>query len=167
MSKKEAELSLTVLRALLHYEPKTGHFTWLTSEGGVTIGSVAGNVNSNGYWVVGINSTKYRQHRLAWFYHYGCWPVGTVDHLDCNRANNRIDNLRDVSQAVNIQNQRTATKASQSGVLGVYWSERRQGFIASLHIDRKQKRRGPYKTIERATAAYIELKRKYHEGCTL
>lgn len=167
MSKKEAELSLTVLRALLHYEPTTGHFTWLTSEGGVTIGSVAGNVNSNGYLVVGINGAKYRQHRLAWFYHHGVWPVGTVDHLDCNRVNNRIDNLRDVSQAVNMQNQRKASKASQSGVLGAYWSERRHGFMASVTVNKKQKRRGPYKTLERAALAYVQLKRIYHEGCTL
>jgi HNH endonuclease len=167
MSKKESDLSLSVLRSMLHYNPETGVFTWLTSDGGVNVGSVAGNINSNGYWVVGINGTKYRQHRLAWFYHYGCWPVGTVDHLDCNRSNNRIANLRDVTQAVNMQNRRNASVRSASGILGVYWSERHKGFMASLHINRKQKRRGPYKTSERAARAYVEMKRIYHEGCTL
>ena len=167
MRSKESQLSLIALRALLHYDAETGQFTWLTSKGGVTIGSVAGNVNSNGYLVVGINGTKYRQHRLAWFYHHGVWPEGTVDHSDCNRANNKMDNLRDVSQAVNMQNQRNASKASQSGVLGSYWSDRRQGFMASVTVNKKQKRRGPYRTLERAALAYVQLKHIYHEGCTL
>jgi HNH endonuclease len=167
MSAKEAELSLGFLKSVLSYEPETGLFRWATSEGGVTIGAIAGNVNTNGYLVVGLRGTKYRQHRLAWFYHYGVWPTGTVDHRDCNRANNSIGNLRDVPQAVNMQNQRKATRVSTSGVLGVYWSERRQGFMASISINQKQKRRGPYKTIERATSAHLDLKRTYHEGCTL
>ncbi len=167
MSAKEDELSLGFLKTVLSYEPETGLFRWLTNEGGVNIGTVAGNVNSNGYLVVGLKGAKYRQHRLAWFYHHGVWPTGTVDHRDCNRANNSIGNLRDVPQAVNMQNQRKATSRSALGVLGVYWSERRQGFMAAISINKKKKRRGPYKTQERADAAYLDLKRKFHEGCTL
>lgn len=164
---KEVELSLSFLRSVLSYEPETGLFRWLINESGAKVGTVAGNVKSNGYFVVGLRGAKYQQHRLAWFYHYGVWPIGTIDHRDCDRANNRMANLRDVSQAVNMQNQRKATSRSKSGVLGVYWSEKHQGFMAALGINKKKKRRGPYKTQERAAAVYLDLKRTHHEGCTL
>lgn len=166
-SDKAEKLRLNALRAILSYEADTGRFRWLTADGGVNIGTVAGNVNSTGYLVVGINGRKFRQHRLAWFYHYGVWPVGTIDHRDGNKLNNKIDNLRDVSQAINMQNQRKPSSRNTSGYLGVYWSKRCNGFMAAIGMGRKKKRRGPYSTAGRAYSSYIELKRRHHDGCTL
>lgn len=167
MSPKESTLTLTALKEVLRYEFDTGRFLWASTAGGVTLGAVAGNVNTTGYWVVGINGQKYRQHRLAWLWHYGAWPVGTIDHIDTDRSNNHIANLRDVSQATNKQNMRRPTAANTSGFLGVYWSRRRNGFMASVGFGRKKKRRGPYRTAERAYSAYVDLKRTHHDGCTL
>lgn len=164
---KEHSLTADALRSMLDYNPSTGEFTRRCSGGGVTIGGVVGNVNSNGYLVIGMMGTKYRLHRLAWLHVHGVWPTGTIDHIDGNRANNAICNLRDVSQAVNKQNIRVATVASSSGILGVYFSQRRKGYMASITMGDKQKRRGPYRTTMRAYAAYLELKRMHHEGCTL
>lgn len=167
MNNKEELLTAEWLRSVLEYNPDTGVFTWLSSHGGVSAGSIAGNVNSTGYAVVGLKGVKYRQHRLAWLYVHGHWPAETIDHIDCNRTNNRLSNLRAVSPGINKQNFRTPTAANTSGFLGVYWSERRQGFMASVGLHKKGKRRGPYRTAERAYAAYVDLKRTHHEGCTL
>ena len=164
---KEQNLTQEQLKAVVHYDPSTGLFTWLSTLGGVCVGQVAGNGNSNGYRVLGWNGRKYRQHRLAWLYVHGAWPKGTIDHMDGDRCNNRIGNLRDVSQRINMQNQRKPTKANTSGALGVYWSANRGGYMASVSVKPKKYRRGPYRTIERAQDAYLDLKRKHHEGCTL
>ena len=168
MSEKENNLTFERLRSALAYDPETGHFTWLVSSNrAAVIGARAGTINSLGYWIVGIDGKKYRQHRLAWFYTHGTWPAFVIDHIDCDRTNNRLANLRDIPQAVNLQNQRTATKASASGVLGVYWSDRWDGYMASIRLNGKSKRRGPYRTTERAYTSYLDLKRKHHIGCTL
>jgi hypothetical protein len=164
---KESLITAEWLRSTLAYDQETGIFTWLTAEGGVCIGSTAGNVNSNGYAVVGLKGVKYRQHRLAWLHVHGQWPQHTIDHIDGNRTNNQINNLRMVPQSINMQNRRTASKNSVSGVLGVYFSARRNGYMASIKTSEKQKRRGPYKSVDRAQQAYLEMKRSDHEGCTL
>lgn len=164
---KEKLISAAELRSLLNYDPDTGVFTWATSAGGVRRGSVAGNKNSNGYMVVGLAGVKYRQHRLAWLYIHGKWPSAMIDHLNGDRSDNRIENLRDASRTINMQNRRAASSLSASGVLGVYFSRRRGGYMASVTTGGKKKRRGPYASIELAAAAYLGLKRKHHEGCTL
>lgn len=161
---KESLITAVELRELLHYQPETGVFTWLSHAGGVLRGAVAGNRNSLGYMVLGLKGKKYRQHRLAWLYVHGVWPIGTLDHLDADRANNRIANLRCVSHAYNMQNVKVATVRSKTGVRGVYWSERLSGYMASIKCDGKKKRRGPFKTIEDGRVAYVNLKLLYHDG---
>lgn len=164
---KEQDISAEMLRALVSYDPATGVFCWRSSAGGVMPGSVAGNLNSNGYEVLGLAGTKYRKHRLAWLYVHGVWPNGTIDHIDGNRKNNALSNLRDVPKQLNNQNRVRPGRANASGFLGVYWSEKRKGYLGQVSVDGKKKRRGPYKTLERAYQAYVELKRIHHEGCTL
>jgi hypothetical protein len=168
MSKKESLLSFDHASRCFDYQPESGQLIWKVSTCKSKAGSVAGYVNSNGYMVVGLLGEKYRLHRLAWLLMHGHWPVGTIDHINCDRGDNRLCNLRNVSQAVNMQNKREPTISNTSGYLGVYWSARRGGFMASVSVgNRKQKRRGPYRTPERAFDAYVDLKRMHHEGCTL
>ena len=164
---KDHLLTADSLRAMLDYSPSTGLFTWKKNRGSALAGSNAGNINSNGYLTVGLIGGKFRLHRLVWLHYYGHWPVGTVDHLNGLRTDNRLCNLRDVPQCINMQNRRSPSKSNVCGVLGVYWSDRRNGFMASIKLQGKQKRRGPYKTKERAYSAYIDMKRVHHEGCTL
>lgn len=131
-------------------------------------GDMAGSVDrSTGYRIVKINGVRYREHRLIWVYVYGALPLDVIDHINGSKADNRLINLRAVSQQKNMQNQSKPTTANKTGVLGVYWSTKRQGFMAQISLNEKKKRRGPYKTIERAGRAYIELKRIHHEGCTI
>lgn len=164
---KESQLTADELRKLIDYDRITGVLSWRVSDGGVLVGSPVKTINSNGYLVIGLFGSKYRQHRIAWLHAYGEWPLGTVDHIDGNRSNNALSNLRVVSQRLNNQNQTKPGAANKSGVLGVYWSVRLNGYMAQVSIDGKKKRRGPYKTIERAYASYVDLKRIHHEGCTL
>ena len=166
MNEKETALTFEQANRWLDYNQETGQFIWKVSTCKANAGSVAGYINSNGYMIVGLLGEKYRLHRLAWLLTHGQWPDGTIDHINCNRTDNRLCNLRNVSQSVNVQNMRSPTAANTSGFLGVYWSARRGGFMAAVKLGNKGKRRGPYKTAERAYVAYVDLKRMHHEGCT-
>ena len=85
------------LRSILHYNPLTGVFTRIRSAHPHRVGVVVGSV-SHGYILIGLLGKRYRAHRLAWLYVYGTWPKHDIDHINRNRSDNRICNLRDVTR---------------------------------------------------------------------
>lgn len=104
-STKEARLSVEVVRHLLQYDPDEGLLTWKESPRyGIPAGSIAGSRNARGYIQVMVAGQKHYAHRLAWALHYGVWPTRVIDHINREKTDNRIQNLRDVPQAINLQN---------------------------------------------------------------
>jgi hypothetical protein len=90
------------LKRVLTYEADTGLFRWLVpTNRQVVNGAVAGRKTTTGYWNICINKKRYMAHRLAWLYVYGRWPADQIDHINRNRIDNRIANLR---EATNSQN---------------------------------------------------------------
>lgn len=160
------ELTAERLRELLHYDPKTGVFTWRVDKGQrARAGNAVTCTRTDGYMSVHFDGRHHKLHRLAWLHHYGVWPSGETDHKNGNHANNRIDNLRDIPHAMNMQNRRKARAGSAIGLLGV--SRKNGRFVAQLMIAGKQQHLGMFDTPELAHAAYLEMKRKVHAGCTL
>lgn len=104
-------------------------------------------------------------HRLAWLYIYGKWPQNELDHLDGNRANNKIANLRDAGDVLNSQNRRSPNKNNGVGLLGV--SRHGLRFKAMIGVNWKIKYLGIFDTKEEAHAVYVKAKRKLHAGCTI
>ena len=94
------------LRAVLDYDPKTGLFHWRIDRGGrkARIGALAGSFDATGYIQIMIDGKNYKAHRLAWLYVTGNWPIGDIDHLNGERANNRWSNLREATKSINQQN---------------------------------------------------------------
>ena len=154
------------LRQLLSYDSETGVFTWKINIGKrIRAGSVAGTTHHSGYNCIIIERSHYTAHRLAWLYFYGEWPSGVIDHINGDKFDNRISNLRDVSRSVNQQNRRKAAKNSKTGMLGV--SQAGSVFVANIMVDGKTVRLGRYETAELAHAAYVNAKRQHHAGCTI
>lgn len=153
------------LRDLLSYDPATGKFNRKVTRGPCHAGAEAGGVSKHGYWRIDIDGVRYYGHRLAWLYVHGNWPSQIIDHINGNRTDNRIENLRDVPPSVNQQNQRRATKASSTGFMGVYPSGRK--FAAGIGIGNVGLYIGTYDTAAEAHAAYVEKKRELHVGCPL
>lgn len=167
-----ADLTAARLREVLHYEPLTGVFTRridvVGAHGAVRFraGEVAGCADARGYRKIGIAQCRYQAHRLAWLYMTGSWPAKNIDHIDGDGLNNRFANLRDVAQGVNVQNRQRVSARNATGLLGAYRSK--LGYTtAKIVADGRRIYLGSFATAEEAHAAYLEAKRKLHEGCTI
>jgi len=158
------------LREVLHYAPESGVFTWRAlparKANRVRIGAAAGWVTNGGYVFIGIDGEKFGAHRLAMLYMTGAMP-DEIDHLDGNPGNNRFANLRAVSHQANMQNMRRARKQSLSGVLGASLHRQTGTFRASIEVNGHRHHLGYHRTAEAAHAAYVEAKRRLHDGGTL
>ena len=155
-----------LIKNVLSYSPETGVLTWLRpASNRVKPGAVAGSETSYGYLSVRVNRKAYQAHRVAWYLAHGAWPTGDVDHINGDRKDNRLENLRDVPRAINAQNLRCAKRTSTTGVLGVVCVNER--WIARITVGRKEKYLGSFDTSDQASAAYLSAKRSMHEGCTL
>lgn len=164
----DAILTAERLRELLHYNQETGAFTRNIAQQGRSAGSVAGAPQNRGYIAIGLDYKKYLAHRLAWLYATGDWPANDIDHINGDRKDNRIANLRDVTVGVNNQNiRKTRSDNKISGVTGVYLDRRSNKWRPKIHLNGKQIYGGSFDTREEAHAKYLTMKRQYHEGFTM
>ena len=111
------------------------YFTYLPDEGVLwyrgdnqnstkEAGEEAGVMDPTGYWRVSFRDRYYMFHRVCWCIHHGSWPKGVIDHIDRNPSNNKISNLRDVTNKVNSNNRRPyEDRKTLSGLYraGDYW----------------------------------------------
>ncbi len=154
------------LQRKLSYSAETGVFLWRNSFCAIRAGDVAGCVNQCGYRQIRLGDKTYKAHRLAWLYVNGDWPKGQIDHINGDRSDNRVTNLRDVSGLVNSQNRRRPQKNNKSsGLLGAHKSKKR--WASFIGINGKARRIGLFDTPEEAHEAYLTAKRQLHEGCTI
>lgn len=154
------------LREILSYDPDSGLFRWLVTRKGASKSKAAGSKMTHGYIAIRIDGKDYTAHRLAWLYVYGVEPSGYIDHINGDRSDNRIVNLRDVSQVVNMQNVYAAKSNSKTGLRGVSWHAQRKKYTARIKSGARYLSLGLHDTPEAAHAAYMEAKRRLHEGCT-
>lgn len=152
------------LREVVSYDEKSGVFT---RNAGRYAGLPAGAKTSHGYVTVQIEGRPHYAHRLAWLYVFGKWPANVIDHINGDTSDNSIDNLRDVSHAVNLQNMRNAHANTTSGLLGACWDVQRGKWRAYIRLSGKSRYLGIFATAEEAHAAYVNHKRRLHAGCTI
>lgn len=166
------------IRKLLRYDSTTGILTWeyRTSDkfqdgkysrirranrwNAVHANKNAGYKNKKGYFALNIGGVTYCSHRIAWALHYNFWPTNQIDHIDHNRANNKIGNLRDVT---NTENQRNCgmAKTNTSGYTGVYWYEPTRKWCARIWVNGKNHYLGYFIQIEDASLARENAKLKF------
>ena len=165
---KSSLLTAARLREVLNFDPETGIFTWRFKPNRcIRIGDVAGGKQIQGYWKISVDRRAYFAHRLAWLYIHGTWPVDQIDHIDCQKDNNRIANLREAGGVFNSQNQRKAHKNNISGLLGAHWSAQEKKWRTAIMVDGKLIHLGYFPAAEEAHAAYVAAKRKRHASCTI
>ena len=93
------------LARILEYNPETGKIFWKEDRGTkIKKGTEAGSINVQGYRQVRIDGKVYLVHRLAWYLYYGVWPKNDIDHINQDKVNNPISNLREATRSRNMAN---------------------------------------------------------------
>lgn len=144
---------------------KDGSFFRRISRPGFKKGSLMGTVGAKGYLTATIDGKTYKQHRLVWLYFNGSFPEGQIDHINQDKADNRISNLRVVTNLENCRN-KGKSKANTSGVTGAYLDKRTSRWRAIICIEGKNKNLGFYASKKEAATARKEAEVKYgfHEN---
>lgn len=151
--KSQVPLTPERVRALLNYDPETGIFTWRVNRSNVKAGAQAGNRNSViGYVQIGIDGKLRLAHRMAFLHQFGECPA-FVDHVNHDRADNRLANLRAATCTANSVN-RGIPAANTSGVQGVQFCKSTRRWRAVMSIGNRPKHIGRFDTIKEAAAAY-------------
>ena len=135
-----SELTQDKLKSLLHYNPRSGEFTWKTSPSRkVSAGDIAGYPNNLGYIKIGINRKSYGAHRLAFLYMTGVMPSVSIDHQNHNPNDNRWENIIEAGQELNGKNRRQSVN-NKTGITGVYTYRNRKKirFGAVISLNKKQ-----------------------------
>lgn len=146
------ELPLQRICELLKYDEESGTLLWKKNRGGTAkLGDVAGCRNSVGYLQVYIDNIPYYAHRIIYALAHAQKSIKFIDHVDGDRGNNKLPNLREVSPAVNAQNNK---------VRGTSLS--RDGWCSSITKNYQQKHLGCFKNEEEAHSAYLSAKQIYH-----
>jgi len=158
-------MSIEAMKRVLRYDPETGEFWWTAEAPTKVAGKLANAKDQRGYVCLKINGKTHKAHRLAWAFVHGEFPERHIDHINGNPSDNRLCNLRLADPSLNMQNQRRARSDSSTGLLGV--SKNGSGWRAEIRVEGKKVNLGTHKTPELAHLAYVEAKRKHHEGCTI
>jgi hypothetical protein len=137
------------LKQVVSYDPSTGIFRRLASNNQYRAGKNSGWVERE-YVRITIDGSHYMAHRLAWLYVYGKWPIVEVDHINGDRGDNRIDNLRLASDQLNAFNRRVNSN-NVLGVKGVRFHECGK-YTARINKDGKLYYLGVFDTLEQAVA---------------
>jgi hypothetical protein len=155
---------------LLRYSPETGEFSWRTRSvssfsptgrggqagtaarwNGKYAGKPAFSADVQGYRHGRVNGVLVRAHRVAWAMHYGEWPNGQVDHINGDRSDNRIANLRVVDAHGNARNAKLRSDNS-TGVSGVY-KNAHGSWVAQIGSGPNRKYLGSFGSIRQASIA--------------
>lgn len=162
MSKRD--VTQEELSKRLTYDPKTGELVW-TSKGNsrkVVVGSRAGSATKRGHRVIRLNGYTYPEHHIIWRLYFGVWPKGHIDHINHDEMDNRLTNLRDVSQEVNNRNQ-SLRKDNTTGHIGIWINNRnsKKKFMSEVVFGGKRVHRESHYSIEDAIECRNQVLQEY------
>jgi len=162
MPKAKPLPDIATLYQILEYDPVYGIFIWIESRPKCKKGSVAGSLNKDGYIYICINGIRYTAQRLAWLFFYNEDPgIKQVDHINGDKVDNAIKNLRLATQAENMRN-RTYHKRNKLKIKGVSYHATKRKYVAKICIDYKSIHIGYFDTPELAHMAYCKAAAELH-----
>ena len=150
-------MSPSNVRLLFKYE--AGQLYWIFKVSDkIKIGQLAGSFSGK-YGIIKYLKKTYQVHRLIFLYHKGYNPK-TVDHINLNTKDNRIENLRDASYSENLRNTRKLTKGL-SPYKGVTFDKRRNKWISRIKLKNKRLYLGSFDNEIIAAKEYDKNALKY------
>lgn len=182
MDLKKFDLTQEIVRELIDYNPDTGFCVWKERDvkwfkGGIydqcrrmkSWNSRYANkpisyIHKSGYIRVDILSKVYQLHRIIWLHYHGELP-NIIDHINGDRSDNRIDNLRNISYNENAKNSKIR-KDNVSGIVGVSFNKRLNKWVSTINVNKVQKHLAVHETKEEAIVSRkeAELKYNYHKN---
>lgn len=162
MTAPKNTISVSAVKDLLSYDAESGSFrrivatSWNAPEG-----PLVGKLSASGYRTVRIGERSIFLHRIAWAIYYGSWPDFIIDHINGDRSDNRISNLRNASLNQNQHNQ-GIRKTNSSGVKGVSWCASKHKWLATICVKGKTIYLGRHDTIDGAADAYRMAALEFH-----
>lgn len=153
-NKQSNDQWLECAKMVLNYNPDTGVFTWLASTGRVKAGDTAGTTRGN-YCYIRVNGSIRLAHRAAFAWVHGNWPEHQIDHINGDKRDNRICNLREATNKQNAANS-PMRKDNTSGFKGVRPARTHGKWWAHIYVDGRCRYLGTYDTPEEAHAVYLK-----------
>lgn len=145
------------------FEYREGKIYWREDRGSQKCkGKMAGTLNNDGYSKVRVRELggSIGVHRVIYCMQHGYMP-DFIDHINGIRDDNRIENLRAVTQAQNNLNCKTYTN-NTSGIKNVSWFKNNKKWGVSVSVNNKRKFLGLFEDLELADLVAIEARNKYH-----
>lgn len=182
---RRSDITAEIVRDLLDYDSETGVLTWRWRDvkwfedtptrsaswsqrnwNSRRAGTAAfPSPSTNGYPASTILGRRYHAHRIAWLHAFGRHPVGEIDHINHNRSDNRLVNLREVTRDVNMRNI-SKSVANTSGITGVHWDSQTSKWRAEIRVNHKTYKLGRFDEKEDAAKARkaAEVQYGFHEN---
>lgn len=146
---KTTDITVEMLRERFLYDPETGEILSLKRR------RPLGCLGGSGYWRVKVGGALLQAHRVAMALTTGSWPAGQVDHIDGDRRNNRITNLRACSPKENSRNAKRRVD-NTSGLTGVSWTASRKKWRAFIRINGRNTYLGLFANKDEAARIYAD-----------
>lgn len=161
--RKSVRPSAERVRSLFDFDPETGVLSWKNSVSHRSAGKRVGNaLLKDGYRRVSVDDSSWAEHRIIWLYVHGFWPPEEIDHINGNRTDNRILNLRLANRSQNASNARKPiTNSSGYKGVGLHKHHGRMRWRASICVNGKQRTLGHRDRPEDAYKLYCEAARKF------
>lgn len=158
MNKERQQLSMKVAKILRYYK-RTGLLAWSKNSG--KQGQAVCHTAKDGYLMIFITmdgiKCRFMAHRIAWLKAYRTMPTGEIDHINGDRSDNRIENLRDVPKFLNSRNA-AKRKDNTSGVSGVYWDSTANAWRAAVRVNGSRRYVGVYHSLDSAKVAVNDFR---------
>lgn len=149
-------VSFREIADLLRYDPVTGLLYWRGGPRRRPDGTPAGSLNADGYLRVTVKYKRYPAHRLAWLLVRGEWPERDLDHINGNRSDNRISNLRPCTDQQNQRNRKPMKHTHSGGLKGAIWDKRIGRWHARIKVDSRAVHLGTFDTPHEAHERYAQ-----------
>jgi len=168
MNKNNIEtLTQKEVQKLFIYDKDTGKLFWRpwTSKNRTSTIKEVISLSPNGYKRTCINYKQYYAHRIIWLYIYGYFPENYIDHINRDTTDNRLENLREVSQQCNLRNAKVRCN-NKSDITGLNWNPRNNNWIVRIKVAFKEYYLGSYKDYYEAACVRLAVEQCLNwEGC--
>jgi hypothetical protein len=152
-----SKLTQKDVQEFFNYDEKTGKLFWKSVHSwknrhiinSRNANKEAGSLSNNGYLIVGLKQKLYKVHRIIWLYVYGYCPENYIDHINRDKTDNRIENLREVSNQCNVRNSKLQ-RNNKSTIKGISWHKETCKWVVKIRLNGKNYYLGIYKDFYEA-----------------